>query len=198
MFKFKHFENRLFLLCAALVLTFNGLLYAMAAETDEETESVSTVTQGIDYACTYNLTQEAYTAVESYQTFLDDYFKAVTPSSEQVEHAMRYYRFVEASIEASYDKYADVQGNYSLEASEDALSNCSTVRDQYIDLAQVLLQKQVIASANSKRTFLFIDGLKATNEHLDQFSGEFNALFPAYFNQFNNALPCYAHQCIVQ
>ena len=195
---FKHFENRFFLLCAALVVTFNGLLYAMAAETEEETESVSTVTEGIDYACTYNLTQEAYTVVEDYQTFLDDYFKAVTPSSEQVEHAMRYYRFVEAAIEASYDKYADVQGNYSLEASEDALSRCATVRDQYIELARVLLQKQTIASANSKRTFLFIDGLKATNEHLDQFSGEFNALFPAYFNQFNNALPCYAHQCIVQ
>ncbi len=195
MLKFKNLENRLFLLCAALVLTFNGLLYAFAAETEEET---STIVSGVDYTCTYNVTQEAFAVLESYQTFLDDYFKAVTPSSEQVDAAMKYYRFVEASIEDIYDKYADVQGNYSLEASADALSNCAKVRDEYIDVARVLLQKQTIASANSKRTFLFVDGLKATNEHLDQFSGEFNALFPAYFNQFNNALPCYAHQCITQ
>ncbi|MFA4814710.1 MAG: hypothetical protein WC924_00070 [Candidatus Gracilibacteria bacterium] len=196
----KKLENRLFLLCAALVLTFNGLFYALAAETetDTDTETVSTVTDGVDYACGNSMMQDAAVVIDSYQVFLDDYFKAVTPSSEQVESGMRYYRFVEDSIESIYKKYADVQGNSTLEASASALSYCASIRDQYLSLARVLFQKQVIASANSKRTFLIIDGLKATNEHLDQFSNEFNALFPAYFDQLNNALPCYAHQCITK
>lgn len=189
-------ESRLFLLCLSLMLVFNGLFYALAEETTGET--VATEIEGVDYACGQAVTEQASVLIDSYQTFLDDYFKVDTPSSSQVDHAMRYYRYMESSIEAIYENNLDLYANTTLQDSTQASSDCAGRRDFYLDVARALLQKQVIASANSKRTFEVIDGLKIMNADLEEFSDEFNAVFPAYFNKFNNALPCYARQCIVK
>jgi len=193
---FKQFENKFFLLCVALVLVFNGFFYSFAAETDTAAESTPILVDGADQQCGAHVAEEASAVVDSYQAFLDEYFKEVTPSSEQVEGSMRYYRFMEYSIKEIYAKYLQQDENLSLEDSLNANTYCASVRDMYLDAAQALMEKQVISSANSKLTFLIIDGLKAMNEDVDTFSEQFNAVFPGYFNQFNNALPCYAHQCI--
>lgn len=194
----KNFENKLFLACAALVLTFNGLLYTFAEETDEETTEAVTITDTVDYQCGYNVMQEASVVVDSYQTFLDDFFKLATPSSDQVEDAMKYYRFIESSIQRIYEKNLKVTANQTLDDSVTASTYCAYVRDQYLDFAKAMMQRQVIASSNSKRTFTMIDGLKVTNENLETFSSDFTEVFPGFFNQFNNALPCYARRCITK
>ncbi len=189
-------ENRLFILCCALVLTFNGLFYALAEESDGET--VVTVTDGVDYACGYETMVDSQVIVDTYQDFLDQYFKIDKPSSTQIKAAEKYFRFVQSSLQKAYERNLNITANERLEESTQAATYCAYIRDQYMDVAEVLLQKQVILSANSKRTFAVIDGLKATNQDLEDFADEFNTVFPAFFNQFNNALPCYARQCIVQ
>ncbi|MEK9159993.1 MAG: hypothetical protein AAB383_04655 [Patescibacteria group bacterium] len=191
----KKFENKFFLVCAALVLVFNGLLYAFAAETELVTDVPKPV-DGTDFQCGYDVMQEAQVLVDSYQVFLDDYFKQVTPSSEQVDGAMKYYRLMEFSIQKIYQSNLRQDTNFNLNSSIQANSYCAYVRDLYLDIASAMLQKQVIASSSSKRTFLMVDGLKATNEHMEIFADEFSAVFPGFFTKFNNALPCYAHQCI--
>ena len=193
---FKKIENKFFLLCAALVLVFNGFFYSFAAETDTVAEDVPVIVDGADQQCATHVKEESQQVVDSYQTFLDDYFKAITPTSEQVDGAMKYYRFMEFSINEIYKKYLQQDQNLSLTSSLQASTRCAYMRDLYLDVAKALMEKQVISSANSKRTFLVVDGLKAMNADMDTFSDQFNAVFPGYFNQFNNALPCYAHQCI--
>lgn len=193
---FRTFENRLFLLVLAMVLVLNVLPFATAEEAEEE--STPTIVDGVDYACGQAMMDQGTVIIESYEAFLDDYFKSAIPSSEQVEHGMRYYRFVENSIQSVYEANVNVNVNDTLEKSASAITYCSYIRDQYLELAQMLLQKQAIASANSKRTFSVIDGLKAMNEDMEVYSDEFNAVFPGFFNQFNNALPCYARQCITK
>lgn len=193
---FSTFENRLFLLALAFVLVLSILPFASAEE--DEAESTPVIASGVDYACGQTMMEKGIVVIESYEAFLDDYFKSVIPSSEQVEHGMRYYRFVEDSLQSIYEKNVDVQANDTLEKSGAAITYCASIRDQYIDLAQMLLQKQAISSANSKRTFSVIDGLKAMNEDMEVYADEFHAVFPAFFNQFNNALPCYARQCITK
>lgn len=191
----KKLENKFFLVCAALVLVFNGLLYSFADET-ETTSAVPTAVDDVDYACGYNVMQESQVVVDAYQTFLNDYFQQVTPSSEQVDGAMKYYRLMEFSIQKIYENSLQQVTNLTLNSSIQANTYCAYMRDLYLDIARAMLQKQVIASSNSKRTFQVVDGLKVMNEDLELLADEFSAVFPGYFNKFNNALPCYAHQCI--
>ena len=192
---FKTFEKKLFLVCIALVIVFNGFFYSFADETETE-GTVGLIVDGADQQCSLHVAQEAQVVVDSYQAFLDDYFKEVTPSSEQVDGAMKYYRFMENSINKIYQKYLQKDTNLTLNNSLQASTSCAYMRDRYLDVARALMEKQVISSSNSKRTFLIVDGLKAMNADMDTFSDQFNSVFPGYFNQFNNALPCYAHQCI--
>lgn len=189
-------ENRFFLLCTALVLVLNGLFYAFAAE-DTEEESY-TVVDGVDYACGQAVAEDAVVIVQSYKRFLDEYFQVDRPSSKQVDDAMSFYRYVRTSIQKSYDQNLNVRKNDTLESATVANNYCSYVRDQYIAAAQALLEKQVILSSNSKRTFKVVDGLKAINENMDRFSEDFNGIFPGLFRQLDHDLPCYARQCIVQ
>lgn len=193
---FKKLENKFFLVCAALVLVFNGMFYAFAEETETDPGETAVIVDGSDQQCASNVMVDAQVVVSAYQTFLDDYFKEVTPTSEQVEGAMKYYRFIEYSINKIYKRNLQKDVNLSLNNSLQASTYCAYIRDVYLDIAKAMMEKQVISSANSKRTFLVVDGLKAMNADMDTFSDQFNEVFPGYFNKFNNALPCYAHQCI--
>lgn len=191
------FETRLFLLCIAVLIVFQGLIFAFAE--DDTTESSE------DNACAYEINEKSSVLIQSYETFLNEFFLIDTPTSNQVENAMDYYRFVEDSLYYIYSDSMSIaggpfskDGNTFLDSVSAEVTYCSHLRDQYIQYAQALLQKQVINSASSKRTFKVIDGLKIMNKDLGDFSEQFLETFPGIFNQMNNALPCYAHQCILK
>lgn len=193
---FKKFENKFFLVCAALVLVFNGMFYAFAEETETDPSTTAVIVDGADQQCASKVNEESQVVLTAYKTFLDDYFKEVKPSSKQVDGAMKYYRFIEYSINKIYKSHLRKDVNLSLNNSLQASTYCAYARDNNLNIARAMMEKQVISSANSKRTFLVVDGLKAMNEDMDTFSEQFNAVFPGYFNKFNNALPCYAKLCI--
>ena len=189
-------ESRFFLLCIALFISVQGLIYVMAEETDTE----ETGETPADYACSQTMIDEGGAIVEGYQEFLDVFFNVDAPTSDQMETAMDFYRYIEGSLLALYRSAAIVTGGgtKTTEFASAELTNCAYLRDQYIDFARALLQKQALASAYSKTTFEVVDGLKALNEDLDDLSKEFSEVFPGAFHQMNNALPCYARQCIVK
>jgi len=189
-------ESRFFLLCIALFISVQGLFYVMAAETDtEETDEEAT-----DYACSQTMIDQGGAIVEGYQEFLDGFFNVDAPTSDQLEDAMDFYRYIEDSLLSLYRSASAVtdSGAKTTEFASKELTNCAYLRDQYIEFARALLQKQALGSAYSKTTFEVVDGLKALNEDLDDLSKEFSEVFPGAFHQMNNALPCYARQCIVK
>ena len=188
-------ESRFFLFCIALFISVQGLFYVMAAETDtEETEEAT------DYACSQTMIDQGGAIVEGYQEFLDGFFNVDAPTSDQLEDAMDFYRYIEDSLLSLYRSASAVtdSGAKTTEFASKELTNCAYLRDQYIEFARALLQKQALGSAYSKTTFEVVDGLKALNEDLDDLSKEFSEVFPGAFHQMNNALPCYARQCIVK
>jgi len=179
-------------------MVFQGLFYAFA----EDTEG-SGATE--DYACVQYISEQSFPVLQNYEDFLNEYFQIDKPTSSQTEKAMDYYRYVEDTLNAIYnDSLKAARGlfskedNTTLDQSNAEVTYCSSIRDQYLRAAQVLLERQVLSSASSKRTFKMVDGLKIMNEDLGDFSQEFLETFPGIFNQMNNALPCYARQCITQ
>lgn len=189
------FEKNLFLTCLVLLFVVQGLAYAFAADGDAENASESSVE---DYACLTAFVEQASPFLEEYEQFLDEYFQIDTPTSGQVEDAMDFYRYVEDQLETIYEENVNFEGRKSLEDTNVELLYCSQIRDQYIRFAQVLLQEHASGSSASKRSFEVVDGLKILNEDLEEFSETFFGTFPGAFNQMNNALPCYARQCITK
>ncbi len=186
------FETRLFLLCTALLVVFQSLFFAFAEETtDEETP--------LNYACAQTMIDDGSALLDNYELFLNEYFLVDTPGSNQLEGAMDYYRYVEDGLNSIYSGALVIEGDSkTLEFASAEVTYCASIRDQYLRYAQVLLQKQLLSSANSKRTFEMVDGLKVMNDDLGDFSEQFLETFPGAFNQMNNALPCYARQCITK
>ncbi len=109
--------------------------------------------------------------------------------------AMTAYRVVEYSLRGIYEKNVDLEHVKTFSAASNEDYYCTSLRDEYIQFAQLLLQKQVVASANSKTTFKVIDGLKDMNESLRDLTMDFLSTFPTVFEKMDNALPCYARQC---
>lgn len=194
-------ETSLFLLSTALFISVQGLLgeaasnEAVAAEEEESSEETQA-----DYLCAQTLIDSGTPLITGYEDFLDEFFKIDNPTSNQVEEAMDFYRYIEDSMNTLYETAAtvDSDGSKSSSFASSELTYCSLIRDQFIDFAKVLLQKQALASANSKTTFEVVDGLKVLNADLEDFSQEFLETFPGAFNQMANALPCYARQCILK
>lgn len=184
------FESRLFLLASSLLVVFLGLFSSLAAETETTSEE--------DYLCAQAMVEQGGEIVEAYEEFLNEYFLIDNPSSNQVEEAMDFYRYVEDSLMNLYASSLNAGRGKALDFVSSEVTYCSTIRDQYIDYARVLLQKQALSSANTKTVFEVVDGLKVMNEDLEEFSEVFMETFPGIFNQMNNALPCYARQCITQ
>lgn len=193
--KIQKLDKPLFLLCLVALLTVQGML-RVGAEDAEVTEEDATSEE--DFACGQAMIEQGSVIVEDYETFLDELFKVDTPSSGQVEEAMTYYRYVEDALNNIFSDNLHISGFRTLDFANTNATYCTYIRDQYLDFAQTLLQKQILLSANSKRTFEIIDGLKAMNENIENLYEDFHAVFPGLFNQMNNALPCYARQCITQ
>lgn len=192
-------SKKLLILVLALGLMFAGTMLSSAAESDEEDTENTENTEEEDFACASVMLDEGFTLVSNYENFLNEYFQIDQPSSQQIETAMNYYRALEEQLENLYASALDLGGKRrTFDLANQEMSMCSQVRNQYIEYARVLLHGYARNSANSKRTFKVIDGLKAMNSDLEELADDFNLVFPGAFNKMDSALPCYASQCIQQ
>lgn len=183
-------------LAGLLLLSQSNILLSNASEDEVDEEFVAT-----DNICEQVMIEQGEIFITAYQDFLTGYFKQDEPSSDLLEEALEYYRFVEAALIGIFNTQFDTgREGYQddFESTFDEVSNCARVRDEYISFAGLLLQAQMLQSGTSKRTYKIIDGLKALNENLSDFSVDFNATFPRMFTKMDNALPCYAKECIVK
>lgn len=171
-----------------LPLFFGGL--AGAADSTDSTDT--------SFECTTTLMNQGSSLLESYSTFLNEYFQADKASSDQLQDAMMFYRYVEDSLYSLYADNATPKDGQSLSDVNSELTFCRYVRDQYLAYAKVLLTRQMQGSSVSKTTFKIVDGLKAMNEDLRNFSGTFQRTFPMVFNKMDNGLTCYPRDCVTQ
>lgn len=169
-----------------------------AEESDDEAAEDPTVVtvNATDTACAKALATSAETEFESYVQFLTEYFKIDTESSGQIETAMERYRYYKDAIEDAFVEASPIQGGESQSGELDSFTYCKQIRDQYIEIANEMLMAFALQSANSKKAYLMVDGLKAINEKMNNFSMEFSGVFPGMFDQINNGLGCYAKQCL--
>ncbi|MFA5855387.1 MAG: hypothetical protein WC846_03865 [Candidatus Gracilibacteria bacterium] len=182
----------LFLLVAILVaaspFVYKKMIsYANTTITDEE-----------DNACAKAMQDEGYKIVEAYEEMLDEYFKIDVPSSQQINSAMVFYRATRDSLNGLYIDSLNLGGRKSLEFAVAEAATCTDIKNKYMTYVGALLQRYLLGSAVSKSTYTIVDGLKAMNKDIEDLSTVFHNVFPAVFDQMNNALPCYARQCIVK
>jgi hypothetical protein len=164
------------------------IVYLSAEEEESEEEK--------DFLCASNLYEKGDELVNDYSDFLDSFFQQDVPTSSQIESAMDYYRVLEQGIQNHYLEGFDVRNpkTFDLANAEHAL--CTQVRDQFLAYARNLLQVQALGATTSKRTLNIIDGLKIMNQDLEDLTPDFHKAFPAHFDEFKEALPCYARACI--
>lgn len=154
-----------------------------------------------DYACGKNMLADGKEFVGEYMNFLDAYFKQDEPSSDQIEIAMEFYRYTEDSLMNIWAKHADLSNaevGKTLDLAISEYTYCTSIRDNLILESKLLLQAYARYSAESKRTFQVIDGLKAINEKLRVLSGDFSEVFPGKFAKMDSSLKCYAKECITK
>jgi hypothetical protein len=148
-----------------------------------------------DFLCAQTMVTEGAAAVADYELLLNEFFQADVSSADQVQVAMSYYRAVENTLNTLYANGLDVDGIKSFDLANAEVAACAARRDELIRYSQVLLEAQTLGSANSKRTFAVRDGLNALNENMNLLSDEFAQTFPARFQNFESAFPCYAQEC---
>lgn len=174
-----------------------SVTYAEVEAEDETTEDDIVVTvNATDVACAQALATSAEAEFDSYVQFLTEYFKIDTESSGQIETAMERYRYYRDAIEDAFVEASPIEGGESQSGEIDSFAYCKEIRDQYIEIANEMLMAFALQSANSKKAYLMVDGLKAINEGMNNFSMEFSGVFPGMFDQINNGLPCFAKQCL--
>lgn len=189
---FERFQQRFFQFSLMALLFSSGFFWTSAEESVTE-QSLST---DKDYACAQALIQGSAAVLEEYFTFLDEYFKVNTPSSEQIADAMLFYRYVEDALHNLYADNAQIRSNGSLAFANQELAICRAKRDEYLMLARTALYAQAMGSATYKTTFQFVDGLKIMNEDMIEMFNLFQTTFPGLFKQMDSGLKCYASQCI--
>lgn len=194
---FHSFQERFFQAGLVLLVFLSGFLFTSAEETDG-TEATEDLTQE-DYACALALIEGSEAVLTDYFTFLDEYMQVDVPSSQQLESATMYYRYVEDTLNNLYADNAKIEGSdKSFAFANEELATCRQKRDEYILLARTALYKQVLGSSTYKTTFKFVDGLKIMNENLANLSSLFQETFPGQFMQMDNGLKCYTTQCVSQ
>lgn len=149
-----------------------------------------------DLECTKKVAEEGSAFYQDYADFLDQYFKIDAPSSDQVETAMTRYRYYEEAVQSSYESAAKIKGASTISLNQNEFTRCIALRDEKIALGRGLLQAYAMQSAGSKRTFKFVDGLKAINDNMEILAENFYMTFPRMFEKMNSALPCYAKECV--
>lgn len=192
-------DRLLFIIATAGLISVMLLTASLADEASSASSTSSdTAVSEADSQCAAQLIDQGSTLITTYENFLTEFFKVDTPTSSQVEDAMDFYRYVEDSLLNIYAKAGSIPANAAWESSNQGFAYCAHVRDQYIEYARVLLGKYSSLSANSKRSYMFLDGLKAMNFSMENYSDEFHSTFPGIFNKMDNALPCYARQCVTK
>lgn len=173
---------------ALLIGTGSWLVTAADPADDEETV----------YICTARMRTEGQEAVDDFNELLNEFFLSDVDTSDQIEKSYEIYRTLEEALNAIYieDSVPREGSTRSIEDTSADSVACAQARDQYLRYARALLQAQIKGSSNSKRTFRMRDGLDILNNNLDEFSNSYFEVFPGKFKQFDNALPCYAKQCI--
>lgn len=195
---FQHFQERLFQTGMVLLVFLSGFLFTSAEETTDPDSTDEALTEE-DYACATALIEGSEAVLTEYFTFLDEYMKVDVPSSQQLESAMMFYRYVEDTLNNLYLDNASITGSgKSLSFANEELSTCRQKRDEYTLLARTALYKQVLGSSTYKTTFKFVDGLKVMNENLSNLSALFQQTFPGQFKQMDGGLKCYTTQCVSQ
>ena len=174
-----------FLLIGLCFLLSSGS--GFADETDDESD---------DYLCAEAVVAKGEEMLEEFQSFLDEYLSQNVPTSEQVEMAMSYYRYFESTMHETYEESMDFRGDRSFELVSSEVSLCTYRRDRYLDEAALRLQTSIRYATSTKSSYQFIDGLKAMNESMEDFSRDFHEVFPGKFNEMNSSLTCFAKECI--
>lgn len=175
------------------ILAISVLVIMLAANTSAD-ESADTAAEEW-LACGDTVATESSAVLDDYLTFLEEYYKIDTPSSEQVENGMTRYRFYMNAVRESFEKASAPQGGKTFESIDSSYIYCQDIRDQYLNFGKKMLTVFAIQSANSKRTYKVVDALKAINEKMSDFSLEFSQTFPQMFQEMDDALPCYAKSC---
>ena len=138
------------------------------------------------------------TKTAEYEAALNEYFLFNEESSEQVLTAMELYRAYENSLQETFEAQVLTQGVQNFWEVEEEFIQCEEDLDNALEYAQTLLRAQVLQSANSKRSFEIVDSTKSINENMAELAIDFQLTFPRTFEKMNNALPCYARQCVSQ
>jgi hypothetical protein len=186
-------------LFAANLLSAN--LDVSLADEASGTATADEPTSEEDYACARNMLADGGVFLDDYMAFLNEYFKQDVPSSEQIPVAMEFYRYTEDMLENIWAVHADLSASETGKTLDLGISEylyCANIRDQLITQAELMLQAYARYSADSKRTFEIIDGLKSINEDLRAFSGDFYEVFPGKFAKMDDSLKCYAKECITK
>jgi hypothetical protein len=176
-----------FLLIGSCLLVGSSLGFAEDAD-DEST----------DYLCAIAVSERGDELMADFQTFLNDYLSQNVPVSEQVEIAMSYFRYIEDAIHGAYEKGMDFSGDKTFELVSSETSLCAHRRNLYIQAAEVHLENSIRYATSSKRSYQMVDGLKAMNESMEDFSKSFHETFPGRFNEMNSSLTCFAKGCVTQ
>lgn len=196
----------MFLRLTALILAIGIVGTATAAVVRPSAETLGTdpfvqlAEEGSedDYKCVDTMLSKGGELVDAYAQIMSEFFQQDVPSSEQIEYAATFYRATENKLNRIYNQGLFIEGRKSFDQSNAEVAACSNVRDQLVEYAQQILEAQALLSNSSKNTFEVVDGLKVLNEGLEDLRLDFSAVFPVVFNKMDNALPCYARQCIVK
>ncbi len=182
------------LIILALVSSLGGFLFANSQLSYAE-ETTTTSDSAEDLLCAKNVATSASSALDDYLSFLDQYFKIDKPTSEQIEDGITRYRYYINEVKDGFDLASTPVAHKAISGNVESYAYCSYVEKQYLEFGKKMLTVFAINSAASKPTYKVVDGLKAINEKMSDFSQEFNTVFPQLFQKMDNALPCYAKSC---
>ncbi len=149
-----------------------------------------------DFACAEKMSTEGQAALTEYQTLLKEYYLADQPTSGQVSEAVDYYRSFQVELDRIFQEGQRLDEVKTFDLVNDEIAACFSVQSNLLEVAQVYLQGYTASSANTKRTFRIHDAFDVFNGQMEEFVGDFQAVFPGQFQHFDNALPCYAQQCL--
>ncbi len=176
--------KRLLAAFALLIL----LLPAVAFAADDE--------EPVTYACVQVLMEDGAKMVNDYAIFAEEYVQEDTPTSGQVDVLVSFYRYIRAGLNQLYEDNTQLSGTTTQAQAKDEANTCAYYRNQYLDYAEIVLQKTINGAVVSKRSFKTVDALSIIVQGLEDLSLSFAQIFPAALDDFNNALPCYASECL--
>lgn len=148
------------------------------------------------YVCVDKMADEGGLIVDDYEAFAAEYVQEDTPTSGQVEVLTSFYRYVRYALQEIFNEYTQFEDGRPIELAKDEVNSCAFYRDQYLAYTEAILQSYVLGANSSKVSFKTTDALKEIVRRMEDYALVQAQVFPASFDGFNNALPCYAAECI--